>query len=133
MIKIYEKIPLQVFSDDLKDVFWAIRLLNSGSCPHCRRICPKDGLFKEKQRYFCKSCHHRFSQNSSTIFSSMKINYDLFYLISQYFLIGLTAKQSKYILDLHYNDPNGKICSILQLIPSYYTQLHNDLLDYLPV
>ena len=52
MIKIYEKIPLQVFSDDLKDVFWAIRLLNSGSCPYCRRICPKMAYLRKSKDIF---------------------------------------------------------------------------------
>ena len=135
MIRINNKTPLTKFSNDIRDLFLAIGVLNSGVCPFGREInCPKDGLFKQKQHYFCKICNHRFSQNTGTIFHSMKIKYELFYLIIQYFIRGLTAKQSKLILHLHYDDDDNKICS-LRAIQKYYNLLriilHNLMLNWL--
>ena len=100
--------------------FTDIGVFNLFIFPNCnnQNIKKNGKTNKGTQRYYCKNCFASFNSYTLTFFNRMSIVLDVLDVLLIYYLVGLTSKQTKILIDFNFS--HNYHTPVLRTVQRYY-------------
>ena len=100
----YFKLDLDAIDKHLKNVFISWNIIKGQICNRCQSITMVIRTnSKHVTTYFCKQCHHGYSNLSNTIFCQSKLRLSLIHLIMEMFLQDSSVSATYSNANYHYS------------------------------